>query len=125
MTKKFSKDIEQRAKEVVSGLPELPKDLSRKELIASMEMEIHDALQRGYTFEQIQQAVMGVGFDISVPTMKEYYRAAQSKKKKKAGRKKTGRKKAGGEPSAAFEPSGAVIGRADADEKYSVADKQF
>jgi len=125
MTKKFSTDIEQRAKEALSALPERPKEKSRKELIASMEAEMEAALQRGYTYEQIQEVVMGVGFDISVPTMKEYYRAAQTKKKKKPGRKKTGRKKAGGESSAASESSGAVIDQAHADEKYSVADKEF
>jgi hypothetical protein len=70
----------------LSAMPEVEppaRQYNKQEAVGLLKREILDLQKRGYSLEQISQALTGEGLDISTPTLKSYL--AKSKVKKSAG----------------------------------------
>jgi len=52
--------------------PKAPKTLSIAEAIRQIKNEVRAALKRGYTFDEIAQALKEDGIDVGTPTLKSY-----------------------------------------------------
>lgn len=76
------------AKTRLKGLPEKPKEpkaVPLSEAIRQIKSEVQAALKRGYTFDEITQALKEDGIDIGTPTLKSYmYRGARRRTPKAA-----------------------------------------
>ena len=58
--------------QVLQGFPDTPPRRTRKAVVEKLRDRIIDLLERGFTYEEIQQGLAGKGFEISVHTLKEY-----------------------------------------------------
>lgn len=72
---------------IAAKLREMPpvekKEHSKQEAVRMLAKEIVSLQKRGYTIEQIADALRGNGLDISTPTLKNYLqRTTQARKKK-------------------------------------------
>jgi hypothetical protein len=71
------------AKSRLRALPEKPKAskaLSIAEAIRQIKNEVRAALKRGYTFDEIAQALKEDGIDIGTPTLKSYVSRGNKKR---------------------------------------------
>jgi len=60
--------------------PKAPKTLSIAEAIRQIKNEVRAALKRGYTFDEIAQALKEDGIDVGTPTLKSYVSRSNKKR---------------------------------------------
>ncbi len=75
MSRTIEPNVIEAAKKRLRGLPEKPKvprALPLSEAIRQMKVEVQAALKRGYTFDEIAQALKEDGIDVGTPTLKSY-----------------------------------------------------
>jgi len=60
--------------------PKAPKALSIAEAIRQIKNEVRAALKRGYTFDEIAQALKEDGIDVGTPTLKSYVSRSNKKR---------------------------------------------
>ncbi len=75
MPKTVEPHVLEAAKTRLRSLPEkpkTPKPVSLSEAIRQIKTEVQAALKRGYTFDEIAQALKEDGIDVGTPTLKSY-----------------------------------------------------
>ena len=82
---------------------------SKRAAIAMLSREIAELKRRGYTLEQVAEALSGSGLPISTPTLKNYLhrqrRTAERTKGSRAGSTRRAAGKQAASPAAAFRPA--------------------
>ncbi len=116
------------ASKLLDKMPEKPATAkalpSKASKVAAIAKEIKILQQRGYTLEEIRDSLLGEGFDISTPTLKNYLsrskaKAGSTKSKPKAKASATEKKtpvRASGKESAQGGDKGKFTARRDSDQ---------
>jgi hypothetical protein len=108
---KFSKE---ELAGVASRLRELPakeeaRNHTKRDAVLVLSTEISQLKERGYTLEQIAEALSASGLPISTPTLKNYLQRAKNTARMSSGSKRSTPRRAqgkqSGKPRVAFEPT--------------------
>ena len=113
---RFSKD---EITGVATKLRELPpkddaKKHTKRDAVLVLSREITELKKRGYTLEQIAEALSASGLPISTPTLKNYLQRAKDTARKSPGSKRPNPGRAHGKQSG--RPRAAFVPTADSDE---------
>ncbi len=108
---KFTKEEVSDVARRLRGLPDRDgvKQHSKRAAVAALTREIADLKKRGYTLEQVAEALTSSGLPISTPTLKNYLHRGRQRAQKPAGSTVVNARRADRKhpvsSSAAFEPA--------------------